>query len=335
MSNQINDNAVAQHNLQDREPAQVAKQEQPATAEVRAMLQNGQKDPKTIGALIQANPSARNEILALLHSTLGNRFVSQVMVFADQGQGAQGRPPGVNNDLNLGLDFADEGKPALTAKQKELSAGADFADAPKAESSQSAPKDAAQEKRDYIADSIQDIKDVNQPNVPKPAESSQTAPKAAVGHGRDAAARAGDMQEVLEFEKLPNAAQKATAPASNDAPKQEAKDNAPQVSAPEQKGEAQPAVQPQEEQKPTEVPLGPVRIKASALRVRTSCDTTRSDNILGKLHHGEVVTTIGREGDWFLIEYQGQKGYIHGDYVAALDAGAKQGKPKQQDAAEQ
>lgn len=143
------------------------------------------------------------------------------------------------------------------------------------------------------------------------------------------------MQEVLEFEKLPNAAQKATAPASNDAPKQEAKDNAPQVSAPEQKGEAQPAVQPQEEQKPTEVPLGPVRIKASALRVRTSCDTTRSDNILGKLHHGEVVTTIGREGDWFLIEYQGQKGYIHGDYVAALDAGAKQGKPKQQDAAEQ
>lgn len=63
---------------------------QPAAAMVRQMLASGHMDPQAIAAIIEANPAARNEIFALLHTTAGNGFASQVsaLVVAKGGLGA-------------------------------------------------------------------------------------------------------------------------------------------------------------------------------------------------------------------------------------------------------
>src|SRR5689334_13083074 len=56
-----------------------ASTQKPGAAAVHAMLARGRRDPAAIAAVMQGNPSATNEIMALLNQTLGNAFVRTVL----------------------------------------------------------------------------------------------------------------------------------------------------------------------------------------------------------------------------------------------------------------
>ncbi len=54
--------------------------QQPATARVQGVLAKGRPSPEEIAILLQeANTTARSEIVALLHASVGNAFVTTVM----------------------------------------------------------------------------------------------------------------------------------------------------------------------------------------------------------------------------------------------------------------
>ncbi len=58
-------------------------------------------------------------------------------------------------------------------------------------------------------------------------------------------------------------------------------------------------------------------ITASSLNVRTSSDTSSSDNILGTLSHGDAVEVFDQdEKGWWRIEFNGQTAYISNKYVS-------------------
>ncbi|MEJ7597202.1 MAG: hypothetical protein WKG01_04765 [Kofleriaceae bacterium] len=62
------------------------------------MLRNGRDDPKDLAAIIVANPAARSEIFALLHTTLGNAIVHQVVAEVD----ASAKAPKTSIDTSIG-----------------------------------------------------------------------------------------------------------------------------------------------------------------------------------------------------------------------------------------
>lgn len=49
------------------------------------------------------------------------------------------------------------------------------------------------------------------------------------------------------------------------------------------------------------------------LNVRT--EPTKSAEVVEKLHNDDVVDVLGKAGDWYQIEVQGKKGYVHSNYV--------------------
>ncbi len=58
-------------------------------------------------------------------------------------------------------------------------------------------------------------------------------------------------------------------------------------------------------------------ITASSLNVRTSSDTSSSDNILGTLSHGDAVEVFDQDAKgWWRIEFNGQTAYISNKYVS-------------------
>ncbi len=65
-----------QDDLQNRD-AQAVAAEYPATAQVRQML--GSPNAYVIAKIIQEHPKARNEIMALIHKSLGNGFAQEVV----------------------------------------------------------------------------------------------------------------------------------------------------------------------------------------------------------------------------------------------------------------
>jgi hypothetical protein len=78
---------ATRHQDQDRDAsADQRSAGQPATAMVREMLATGGMDPKPIAAIIDEHPAAMNEILALLHSTVGNRFANEVSALIGKGE---------------------------------------------------------------------------------------------------------------------------------------------------------------------------------------------------------------------------------------------------------
>ena len=65
------------------------------------------------------------------------------------------------------------------------------------------------------------------------------------------------------------------------------------------------------------IPLGPVRVTADGLNVRRTPNAQSTDNIVGGLHHGAVVTAVAHQDAWVAIEFRGETAYVHGDYVEA------------------
>ncbi len=56
-------------------------------------------------------------------------------------------------------------------------------------------------------------------------------------------------------------------------------------------------------------------VMGSYLNVRSAPWAT----IIGRLKHGQKINIIGREGDWYIIRYNGRDAYIHSGYIATKD----------------
>ena len=58
-------------------------------------------------------------------------------------------------------------------------------------------------------------------------------------------------------------------------------------------------------------------ITASSLNVRTSSDTSSSDNIIGTYSKGDLVEVFEQDANgWYRVNYNGQKAYISYKYVS-------------------
>lgn len=61
-----------------------------------------------------------------------------------------------------------------------------------------------------------------------------------------------------------------------------------------------------------------VRVTASRLNVRSSADSSAANNLVGQLAQGAQVAVVGTQGDWYLIEYQGQPAYIKSSFTTPV-----------------
>lgn len=53
-----------------------------------------------------------------------------------------------------------------------------------------------------------------------------------------------------------------------------------------------------------------------SVRVRSSCDTSSAENILGNVSYGTELPRTGKNSEWTRIAYEGGVGYISSDYIA-------------------
>lgn len=58
---------------------------------------------------------------------------------------------------------------------------------------------------------------------------------------------------------------------------------------------------------------GYVSISDGYLNVRSSASS--SGSVIGKLYSGDAVDVYDWDGDWCIVDYNGQKGYVHSDYL--------------------
>lgn len=71
---------------------------------------------------------------------------------------------------------------------------------------------------------------------------------------------------------------------------------------------------------PAAAPQLKVRVTASKLNVRSSPDSASSSNLLGQLAQGNEIAVVGTQGDWILIEYNGQPAYISARHTTPVQA---------------
>ncbi|MCB9766308.1 MAG: SH3 domain-containing protein [Alphaproteobacteria bacterium] len=62
-----------------------------------------------------------------------------------------------------------------------------------------------------------------------------------------------------------------------------------------------------------------VRVTASQLNVRATPDSTSGARV-GRLSQGDEVAVVGEQGEWLLIEFEGQTAWIHGGYTTPVEA---------------
>jgi hypothetical protein len=65
-----------------------------------------------------------------------------------------------------------------------------------------------------------------------------------------------------------------------------------------------------------------MRVTASGLNVRITPDSGSKTNIIGGLFHGEELDAFGHAGHWVRIRYRDRDAYVHGDFVAPVQAKA-------------
>ena len=62
-------------------------------------------------------------------------------------------------------------------------------------------------------------------------------------------------------------------------------------------------------------PQGVTKTANDSVRVRSSTDTSNTDNVLGVLNSGDTITVTGTEGDWSIVEYDGKTGYVKSEFL--------------------
>ncbi len=65
---------------------------------------------------------------------------------------------------------------------------------------------------------------------------------------------------------------------------------------------------------PGNTATGPMRVKVDGLNVRRSANIA-PDNVLGMLHHHDVVESSGAVGEWMKIEFRGKPAFVFGHYL--------------------
>lgn len=69
--------------------------------------------------------------------------------------------------------------------------------------------------------------------------------------------------------------------------------------------------------------IAQAKVTAADLNVRLK-PTAASQNIIGRVKTGDVLTVYGQEGNWIKIQYEGKYGYVSQSYVKFLDADGKE-----------
>ena len=59
-----------------------------------------------------------------------------------------------------------------------------------------------------------------------------------------------------------------------------------------------------------------VKTDGGSVRVRSSCDTSSDENILGNVSYGTELSRTGKNSEWTRISYEGGTGYISSEYIA-------------------
>lgn len=62
--------------------------------------------------------------------------------------------------------------------------------------------------------------------------------------------------------------------------------------------------------------------QASGTNVNVRAEATTSADALGRINKGTEYTVLGKEGNWFKISYNGNEGFVSGDYFAVTKADA-------------
>lgn len=62
-----------------------------------------------------------------------------------------------------------------------------------------------------------------------------------------------------------------------------------------------------------------VHVNGNKVNVRKKPTTDNKKNIIGKVNNGDTFTYLSHEGNWYLIEYNGQYGYISDSYSYLID----------------
>ena len=60
------------------------------------------------------------------------------------------------------------------------------------------------------------------------------------------------------------------------------------------------------------------KITGNNVNVRLSPSTSNKNNIIGFADITDLFQILGKKGDWYIIDYLGQTGYIHGKYVREM-----------------
>ena len=60
-------------------------------------------------------------------------------------------------------------------------------------------------------------------------------------------------------------------------------------------------------------------VNAEVLNVRSYYST--DSTIIGKVYRGNILIKLGIHDKWYSVDYKGQTGYVHGDYVTPLQDG--------------
>jgi len=321
-----------QDDLKNREAEPVAK-EWPATAEVRRMIASHAAHPTGVATILNAHPKARQEIMALIHQTLGNGFAQEVIeasvrLMKADADGKPGEDPRSPSKATTDAAADEVRKPDNAPTLYEAADGrilkqgkgpATSQDELRANADDKAPlntpiTDPAKSRAAADEASASDAElGVGTKKATDPVKAAAAADEAnasdaefGVGGGQKSAKVAKDEtvigassevkapEIVKQTEVLKDPTQKADEPQKADANKDDEGEN-------EAVGGTKPDI-------------GPVKVTASVLRVR-STPTIGRDNILGRLMRNQVVEAIGHQGDWVEINYRGQTAFIHSSFV--------------------
>lgn len=322
------------------------------------MIASHAAHPTGVARIMNEHPRARQEIMALIHQTLGNGFAQEVIeassrlmrADADGKPGEDPRSPAKattdaaaeevrkKDDAPTLYEAADgrilkRGNGPATSPE-ELRANAD------AKGPQSAPNtDPA--KASAAGDEINAYEaELGVGSSAKAPPSASPAPAETKPAGLSKAQTEANMMQVDDMDATPLvvgkqdeakvAKDETVIGASSEVKAPEIVKQTEVLKDPDQKAdEPQKAADVAKDDDGeneavggTKPDIGPVKVTASVLRVR-STPTIGRDNILGRLMRNQVVEAVGHQGDWVEINYRGQTAFIHSSFVVgALEAPA-------------
>ncbi len=315
--------------------AEPAKAESPAIAEVRAMLASGVAHPTGIAKVMLANPAETDAIMALVHQTMGNGFAMELVAALKRDpkkQQGHGPEVGSKNDPMVSSEAKQEAPSEFKPPSAEGKADA------MNEANGGTGRGVSPSEKD-IAETMADVREVDAtPNVYAAGATFGPNGEKPMTKARATALSIDALENDLEENKAPEGPVEAskvlkeeTVIASSAEVKQPEIARATEVlkdpdQKPDEPQRASDVVKDDDAENEgsggaTKPDVGPVKITASVLRVRSSPKLGK-DNIVGKLTKGTVVEAIGHSGEWVEIKHKGETAFVHSSFVIAAQEAA-------------